>query len=194
MLALLSLGEPAKDHKQDSELFARIVSLFVLSFALCTTFFVVSLMPLRLGHPLVPRYATTMMPLIYLIITVYLWRTTLQHSRAVKIGLICLIPFYVSASLHRYVDYRELSIFGIAADYRTFGEQLDEHACVRARSKVVLLNQLDLVPEKYRTEKVTRFIDNENPIERAPWFIVNATPGKPCRKPYTIYRLITMRY
>jgi len=174
--------------------FMHVLSAFIISFVIFTTFFVISINPIRLGHPLVPRYVTVLMPLVYLMIVGFLTLQARHASVLIKFGLIAMIPFYIASSIDRYSNYRQLSIFLISDNHNIFAQKLDNSDCVRAKGQSILLNQLDLIPEGYRTAKVSKFIADKNPIMQKQWFVIKLDPDRACKNMYSIYHHATMRY
>jgi hypothetical protein len=191
---LLADSQPIESAQRRAQLI-QVLSVLILSFMIFTTFFVIQLNPIRLGHPLVPRYVTTLMPLIYLIIIAYLSLQVQKAPMMAKIALLVTLPFFVAPAIERYSGYRELSVFRISNDYHTFAAKLANFQCVRARQRAILFNQLDLVPQQYRDERISRLIRNKSEVVfTQPWFIANSAPGTPCENTYTIHRITPMRY
>jgi len=210
IFALLSLGGKehmppmARDTKvQDGRLFLNVLAVLVLSFLVCNTFFVLQLNPIRLGQPLVPRYATTLMPLVYLIIVAFLSQQSRKSTWLVKVALFATIPFFVAPAIDRYTKYRTLSIFRISNDYHEFSRNLSEYQCVRAKQRVILRNQLDLVLQEYRTPAVQELLRADIPasselvpqiVMEPPWFVAKPNAHTVCESVFTIHRTTTNRY
>ncbi len=195
--------EVLSTQEEKSKRLIRVLSLFTLSFLICNTFFIIQIDPIRLGQPLVPRYATTLMPMVYLLIVSFLAQQSKGSSWLVKVGFLATIPFYVAPGIHRYSEYRTLSIFKISNDYHEFSRELGQHQCVRAKQRVILRNQLDLVLEQYRTPRVSALIGADIPAEsesipqivmEPPWFVAKPDANTVCTSVYTIHRDTTMRY
>lgn len=171
------------------------LSLFIISFIVCNTFFIISLDPIRLGQPLVPRYVTTLLPLAYMMCIAYAAMMAAGSSRLLKIGLIAIIPFFIAPSIDRISKYRDIGIQRIANSYDAFGAELIEYECVRNAQKVILMNQLDLVPMRYRDERLNLLITkDDHVVEEPPFYVAKTDPAKECQSVYTIGRGHTMRY
>jgi hypothetical protein len=198
-----SRQEASATEAEKSKKLIRVLSVMILSFLICNTFFIIQIDPIRLGQPLVPRYATTLMPMVYLLIVAFLAQQSKGASWLVKVGLLATIPFYIAPGIHRYSEYRTLSIFKISNDYHEFSRDLTQHQCVRAKQRVILRNQLDLVLEQYRTPRVSALIGADIPakselipqiVMEPPWFVAKPDANTVCSSVYTIHRDTTMRY
>ena len=197
-------GNDIRDTRSErSDRLVTVLGALILSFLICNTFFILQINPIRLGQPLVPRYVTTLLPLAYLIIIAFLAQRSRHSSWLVKLGVLATIPFFVAPSIHRYGEYRSLSIFRISNDYHEFSRDLGQYQCVRARQRVILRNQLDLVLEQYRTPAVQALIGADIPADsesipqivmEPPWFVAKPNANTECSSVFTIHRNTTMRY
>lgn len=173
----------------------KLLAVLIFSFFMCSTFFVISINPIRLGHGLVPRYATILLPFAYLAIIAYMHSQLATTPRVYKLAALALIPFLIAPAMHRYADYSDLSISEISRRYNEFGETLHKYECVRAKQKSIVMNQLDLVPLAKRAPNMVHMIGrDENTIYQDPWFIAKADLSKQCESMFTIARNVTMRY
>lgn len=185
-------NHPGK-RKQDNLL--RLLAALVFSFVFFTTFFVVSIDPIRLGHPLVPRYATLLMPVIYLLILAYVSMQTRLANWPTKLGFLAILPFYFAPAIDRYAGYIPRNVFEISEGYNQFSQTMLERECIRARQKSIVMNQLDMIPEQYRNPRLERMAKDDSLLMyQEPWFIVQARKGKKCLSMYTIHRNVTARY
>lgn len=184
-----------QNNRKSSYLFLQVLAVFIISFIVCNTFFIISVNPIRLGQPLVPRYATLLMPLVYMIIVGFLIQQTRMTNYLVRLGFIAILPFYVASSIERYSEYSDLSIYRISNDYNKMGKKLMNVDCVRAKHLSILRNQLDLVPNYFRTPKLQQLITNDDLlVHNSPWLTTKLYTDRPCTKTYTIHRIVTMRY
>lgn len=190
----LSLLTLAKHHgKKYSE--QKVLAVLIASFFVCTTFFVISISPIRLGHGLVPRYATILLPFAYLLIILFIDDQLRDTPTRYKLAAIALIPFFIAPSIHRYSDYPNLSISEISNRYHDFGVKLQGYECARAKQKSIVMNQLDLTPFDIRTPNIQLMASkDENTIFKEGWFIAKTNLKKDCQSMFTITRNETMRY
>ncbi len=173
----------------------KLLSVLTISFFICTTFFIISIVPIRLGHGLVPRYVTTMLPLAYLLIIGFTAQQLARTPARYKVMMIMLVPFLIAPSIDRYKQYSSLSISEVSRRYNGFSDELAKYDCVRSKQKSIVMNQLDLVPQDRRPPSALHMIGNdENTIYRAPWYIAKADLSTLCQRMYTISRHTTMRY
>ncbi|MEM7359165.1 MAG: hypothetical protein AAF431_08710 [Pseudomonadota bacterium] len=196
LLAQSTLNQSGTDdvlHRQ--QVLIRILAAMVFSFVFFTTFFVVSVNPIRLGHPLVPRYATLLMPIIYLLVIAYLTNQTRSANLATRLGFLAVIPFFIAPSIDRYAGYIPRNVFEISEGYNEFSQIMLERECIRAKQPSIVLNQLDMIPEKYRNVRIQRMAANDElMIHKEPWYIVRAQKDKKCLSMFTIHRNVTARY
>lgn len=175
--------------------YQTIIATLVISFVVFTTFFVISISPIRLGHGLVPRYATVLLPLTYLSVIGFITSKTAAAPLRYKLAAIAIIPFYIAPSIQRYDQYDNYHIFRISQAYDNFGAELNKYACIRSKQESIVMNQLDLVPEQYRTPRLKKIItDDSHLVREGAWFVVKTVIDKPCLSMYTITRIEAMRY
>tara|TARA_B100001063_G_scaffold156290_1_gene145778 strand:+ start:20 stop:736 length:717 start_codon:yes stop_codon:yes gene_type:complete len=68
----------------------KFIYLLVLSFFISTTFFLISLLPPIMGQPHEPRFLTTLLPLSFIVIIIFL-HFSLKNSKNISILLFILI-------------------------------------------------------------------------------------------------------
>jgi hypothetical protein len=173
----------------------RVSAYFIVSFLVCTTFFVISIDPIRLGQPLVPRYVTTLLPFLYLIIVSYLFQQSREKSVGYKLALLAIIPFFVASSIDRISNYKTYSAVQISDNYNKFSQDLIRYECISAPKRSIVMNQLDLIPTKYRDFRLELMINNEAYYDaKLGRFVVKTLNDKECQSMYRITRGETMRY
>jgi len=194
VIAILVQGQ---QYRKDNSTYSieQVLAMLVMSFVICTTFFVISVSPIRLGHGLVGRYVTLLLPLAYLLVIRYSATHLKDKPIRFKIAILAIIPFYIAPSIYRFDGYNKMSITEISQRYNNFGAKLKNYDCVRAKRKVVAMNQLDMVPQKYRLPEHHQLITNDQSFHlRHGYFIAKANAGKECKSTYTITRDITNYY
>jgi hypothetical protein len=194
VVSLLVLGKQ-HDTSHDETSVQKIIALLIISFFVCSTFFVISISPLRLGHGLVPRYVTILLPFGYLLIIVFIIEQLNGSPLRYKLAMIALLPFFLAPSIHRYSEYPDISIGKVSKNYNKFGTLLHKYECVRAKQRSIVMNQLDFIPSSYRGANMVHMLGNDdNTVHQPPWFIAKADLSKDCESMYTITRNVTMRY
>ena len=183
--------------KSSQESFSRLLSVLMLSFLFFTTFFIISIDPLRLGHGLVPRYATLAVPIAYLLILAFVKEEFASANKATLLGVLALIPFYVAPAIDRYKHYATRNVVDVSANFTSFAKNLKRFECVRADQRSILMNNLDLIPFKYRDERLTRLITDDSLVykdtERG-GYLVKTQHGKECQSMFSIPIKVPARY
>ena len=175
--------------------FNYVMSVLFVSFIVFSTFFIISINPIRLGHGLVPRYATVGLPIAYLLIIGF---TTMRVSGRPKIyafAMLAIVPFFIAPSIDRFKTYPKTSITQVSSQYETFAASLKDYDCVRSRTKSIVMNELDLIPTKFRDEKLTKMANDSTLLAYEDrWFVLKSEPDLECQNMYTIGRTRTARY
>jgi hypothetical protein len=173
----------------------KVSAYFIVSFLVFTSFFVISIDPIRLGQPLIPRYVTTLLPFLYLIIIAYLFHQSLDKSFGYKLALLAIVPFYVAGSIDRISNYKTYSAVQISEGYNKFSQDLIRYECISALQESIVMNQLDFVPLKYRDFRLNLLINNEaNFDSKLGRYVVKTVNDKECQSMYKIHRGEPMRY
>ncbi len=194
---IFSDDKSAQEGRATEELrnFNYVFAVLFFSFIVFSTFFVISINPIRLGHGLVPRYATLGLPFAYLLVIGYGAFKVQGKAKRHAVALLAIIPFFVAPSIDRYKKYPEASITQISRNYDGFAASLIDYECVRARGRSILSNELDFVPVKYRDARLDKLItDDTLMVKEEGWFVVKSTPDSECQSMYTIGRTATARY
>jgi len=152
----------------------KVASIFVISFLIFTTFFVVSLSPLRLGHTNVPRYATLLLPFCYFLIIGYAATVVRrQQNSQKKVGrwkavftFLVMVPFLVAPAIDRYLNYKARNIFQVSKNYAKWGGLLKKYECVRSTNLAILSNSLDMIPMSSRDPRIHRMATEEELITK----------------------------
>ena len=192
LFALITVAQ----HKQTSAGGIKpeyVVATFLLSFMALTTFFIFPVYPIRLGHGLVSRYLGICLPFCYII---SLWFVTKQiegNKLWIKVAASSIVLFYIAPAINRFADYERSSIEKEAIYYRNVGKVINYHDCFRARSLMILSNQLNLVPFKFRDERINAMMKTKESIVESGWhkFKVDDTD---CEYPYHFPRIANSRY
>lgn len=172
----------------------HLVAIFLLSFMVFTTFFILPTYPIRLGHGLVSRYLTIALPFSYIVILYFMTQQLRANGRLIKLAAMCIVPFYISPAINRFADYPDIGIAQIAEKYRHFGHNMNNYDCFRARSKSVLSNELDLIPYRYRSPELAKTIrDKVFDADDQGWFVIKPAESE-CQNTYSIGRVQTQRY
>lgn len=171
----------------------EVVTLFLLSFMFFTTFFVISVSPLRLGHGLVSRYLAISLPFCYLLILSYMTEQLRETSYKFKLAAMIVIPFLIAPAINRFGDYPEQGIMKISKSYALFGDAFREYDCVQARQKSIVRNHIEMIPLDHRGPLTQAMIANKN-IEPANGLFLVKGSASECKNTYTINRIETARY
>ncbi len=175
--------------------FNRVFAVLFFSFIVFSTFFVISVNPIRLGHGLVPRYATLALPIAYLLVIAYGARKVSGRPIRYAITLLAMLPFFLAPAIDRFGGYPKVDIVSVSKKYDSFAMQLSGHDCVRARQRSILMNELDLVPVQFRDERLAAMITDDTLVVREEgWFVAKSAPDLACQNMYTINRTATARY
>lgn len=171
----------------------HIGALMLLSFMVFTTFFVISIAPIRLGHGLVSRYLAIALPFSYIVILYFVSAQLKDTSRWYKVAALCIVPFYISPAINRFADYADVSINDMAVRYHFMGTQFSESDCIRGKSKMILSNELDLVPATSRSPEFDQMIKDKTFVAEDGWLVIKQHNGE-CQNTYTIKRTHSQRY
>ncbi len=185
------------ERRANAELlnFNYVAALLFFSFIVFSTFFVISISPIRLGHGLVPRYATLGLPFAYLLLIGYGVQKIQGQPLRYSIALLAVIPFFVAPSIDRFAGYPRTSIMAVSERYDDFAKTLANHDCIRSRTRSIVSNELDLVPLRLRNERMSPMITDDTLMVRQDgWFVVKSAPNLECQNMYTIGRTATARY
>jgi len=175
--------------------FNYVMSVLFVSFIVFSTFFIISINPIRLGHGLVPRYATVGLPIAYLLIIGFTTMRVSGRSKVYAFAMLAIVPFFIAPSIDRFKTYPKASIAQVASQYETFAASLKGYDCVRSRTKSIVMNELDLIPTKFRDEKLTRMANDSTLLAYEDrWFVLKSEPDLECQNMYTIGRTRTARY
>ena len=181
--------------KQGLAQFNYVMSVLFVSFIVFSTFFIISINPIRLGHGLVPRYATVGLPIAYLLIIGFSTMRVSGRSKVYAFAMLAIVPFFVAPSIDRFKTYPKTSITQVSSQYETFATSLKGYDCIRSRTKSIVMNELDLIPTKFRDEKLTKMANDETLlVNEDRWFVVKSEPDLECQNMYTIGRTRTARY
>jgi hypothetical protein len=173
----------------------RVCAYFIVSFLIFTSFFVISVDPIRLGQPLVPRYVTTLLPFLYLVIIAYLVQQSLDKSIGYKLALLAIMPFFAASSIERISNYKTYSAVGLSESYNKFSQDLIRYECISATQQSIVMNQLDLIPLKYRDFRLNLMINNEAVFDpKLGRYVVKTLNDKECQSMYKIHRGEPMSY
>jgi len=171
----------------------HIAALLLLNFMVFTTFFVISISPIRLGHGLVSRYLAIALPFSYIIILYFVSQQLKDNSRWYKFAAMCIVPFYVSPAINRYAGYPDVGIHHVAHTYYVLGQEFSQSDCIRGRSKMILSNELDLIPKRFRSPELDKATKEKNFISQDGWLVVKQTDGE-CRNMHSVARTKSQRY
>lgn len=170
-----------------------VVALMLLSFIVFTTFFIISISPIRLGQPLVSRYLGIGLPFSYIILLYFVSQQLKENSRWFKLSAMCIVPFYIAPAINRFADYPEIGIHHIADRYYQLGQNLNEVDCVKGRNKMIFTNELDLIPKSARSPSLDKMIMEKNYYAENHWYIFKQGDGE-CETSYSINRVESQRY
>ena len=197
LLSILVFTEdkPTRASQESLSQFNHVMSVLFVSFIIFSTFFVISINPIRLGHGLVPRYAPLGFPFAYLVILGFVSYRVSGKPKKYGIAMLAILPFFIAPSIDRFKTYPKTSISEVSKKYEQFAETLEPHDCVRSRSKSIVMNELDLIPTKFRDEKLANMANNGTLlVYEDRWFVVKSDPDLACQNMYTIGRTKTARY
>jgi len=197
LLAVFVFIEEQVDQRVSKDLrnVNYVFAVLFFSFIFFSTFFVISVNPIRLGHGLVPRYATLGLPFAYMLILGYGAQKVSGQPKRYAIALLAIVPFFLAPAIDRVKKYPDVSITQISRNYDGLGNKLADHDCVRARGRSILMNELDLVPLKFRDQRWANMITNDTLLtQENGWFVVKSAPNYECQSMYTIGRTATARY
>ena len=170
-----------------------VVAVFLLSFMVLTTFFIFPVYPIRLGHGLVSRYLGICLPFCYIIGLWYVTEQIKNNKLWIKVSASSIVLFYIAPAINRFADYETSSIEKEAFFYRKLGKVINYHDCFRAQSLVILSNELNLVPFKFRDPRIHAMMKTKESIVESGWhkFKVDETS---CEHTYHFSRIATARY
>lgn len=172
----------------------HVISILLLSFMVCTTFFIVSISPLRVGQGNIFRYIVIGLPFCYLIILWLCSKIFEDESLLLKVGVLAILPFLFAPSINRFIRYPTISIVELSESYNKLGQEIADHTCVRAYKLSILRNQLDLIPLNYRSATLNEIIDNnKNDFRQSRRYLAIKTPESTCTQMFTLKRRHTMR-
>lgn len=194
IFGLLAMANQSSSDGQKVYRPHHAIALMLLSFIAFTSFFIISISPLRLGQPLVSRYVAICIPFAYLMI---LWFCKHHFSATqwrFKIALGMMLPFFFSHSYHRMAAYPDASISQHARAYENYGEILDNYDCIQSKELSIARNRLDLIPLESRTEKVSSIINNPNHRPAYGGGFTISVLGEECTNPWKLGRTELMRY
>jgi hypothetical protein len=174
--------------------FEKTLCIFVLSFLFFSTFFIISINPIRLGHGLVPRYSTLVLPLCYLIMIAFCSRQLLDKPLRYKFAILMVVPFFIAPSIDRYRQYQERDIFMISKAYDDYAVQMHDYDCARAKHQSIVMNQLDMMPWDKRNERSMELALQKTWDQQPGWFVIKPSADHICQKTYTINRSYRMVY
>lgn len=197
MFAVLVMAQRQRDRAagiRDSQYSPQeVLTLFLLSFMFFTTFFVISVSPIRLGHGIVSRYLAISLPFCYLIILSFMTDQLKGTSLPYKLVAMCVIPFLIAPAINRFATYPELSITKISRSYALFGEEFKKYDCVRGRHKSIVRNHIEMIPLAYRGLETQAMIANKNFDADNGLYLIKGS-AEECQNTYTINRIETARY
>ncbi len=173
----------------------HVIAILLISFMVFTTFFVVSISPLRLGQALLNRYLVINLPLCFLMIIWFCSRQFAAESLSMRMAVLAILPFLFAPAINRFIKYPTRSIVSHSRSYNNLGLSIADYDCVRAYKKSILRNQLDLIPLNYRSTTLNEIISNKkNHFRESKRFLAIKTPDSECTEVFTIRRRHTMRY
>lgn len=196
MAIFVFVDEPVNQNTKKSLVsFNYVAAVLFFSFIVFSTFFIISIDPIRLGHGLVPRYATVGLPFAYLLLIGYATFKLQGKPIRYAVALLAMIPFFVAPAVDRFGKYPKADIVSISKQYDAFARKLSNQDCVRSRTRSILMNELDLVPLKFRDERLANLITNDTlVVKEEGWFVAKSAPQLECKSMYTIRRTTTARY
>ena len=192
LFALITVAQ----HKQPSPNGYKpeyVVAVFLLSFMALTTFFIFPVYPIRLGHGLVSRYLGICLPFCYIIALWFVTQQMKDNKLWIKLAASSIVLFYIAPAINRFADYQPSSIEKEAFFYRQLGKVINYHDCFRAQSLVILSNELNLVPFKFRDPRIHAMMKTKESIVESGWHKFKVDESS-CEHTYHFSRIETLRY
>ena len=99
-----------------------------------------------------------------------------------------MLPFFLAPSIHRFQHYTPDNIVSIAKKYEKLGESFGKADCVRSRNRMIMLNELGLMPQEYRSYPIKGKAVNDLSIveSNGQWFTIYRNEEKTCENPLSI--------
>jgi len=193
LFALLTMAQrqkiPTNTYKPE-----HIIAVFLLSFMLFTTIFILPVYPIRLGHGLVSRYLAIGLPFSYIIGLWYLTEQIKDNKLWLKLAASLIVLFYVAPAINRFAEYPRSSIAKEALFYRDLGNVINQYDCFRARSLPILSNELTLVPFKFKEPQIHALTRTKDATAEERLYMFKVNEAAECANKYTFSRKSPNRY
>jgi hypothetical protein len=172
----------------------HVIAILAISFMVCTSFFIVSISPLRVGQPNMFRYIVIGLPLCYLMILWFCSQYFAGESIWIRVGVLAILPFLLAPAINRHLRYPTTSIITYSKSYNDLGMRIGDNDCVRGRKLSILRNELDLIPLDYRSDTLNDIIANyKNHFRPSRRYFAVKTPDSKCTQKFTLKRQTTTR-